>query len=67
MFEIPFAFNRWALGDETMKRLGFTEEQMADFNFNMLRALGFTQEQIEEANGAICGRMTVEGAPLLKN
>jgi ribonucleoside-diphosphate reductase alpha chain len=66
VFELPFAFNRWTFGEETMKRLGFTEEQMNDFNFNMLRALGFTQQEIDEANVVICGRMTVEGAPHLK-
>ncbi len=66
VFEIGFAFNRWVLGEETMKRLGFTEAQMADFNFAVLPALGFTQEQIDEANQYICGRMTVEGAPHLK-
>jgi len=66
VFEIPFAFNQWTLGEETMKRLGITKEQMADMNFNLLRALGFTKEQIEEANVHICGHMTVEGAPLLK-
>jgi ribonucleoside-diphosphate reductase alpha chain len=64
--EIGFAFNKWILGDETMKRLGFTKEQTDDFNFNLLKALGFTKEQIEEANVYICGRMTVEGAPHLK-
>ncbi len=66
VFEIGFAFNRWTMGEETMKRLGFTDEQMNDFNFNLLRALGFTQAQIDEANDVICGHMTVEGAPLLK-
>jgi ribonucleoside-diphosphate reductase alpha chain len=32
----------------------------------MLEALGFTKQQIEEANEYICGTMTVEGAPHLK-
>ncbi len=67
VFEIPFAFNRWTLGDDLMKRLGFSEAQMNDANFNMLQALGFTPEQIDEANVRICGHMTVEGAPLLKD
>src|SRR4029077_4848710 len=62
-----FAFNKWTLGEKTMERLGFTKEQTSDFNFNLLRALGFTTEQIEEANVVICGHMTVEGAPLLKD
>jgi len=67
VFEIGFAFNKWILGDETMKRLGFTEAETEDANFSLLTALGFTKEQIDEANTHICGHMTVEGAPLLKD
>lgn len=66
VFELQFAFNKWTLGDETMKRLGFSEEQMEDFNFDVLTALGFTAEQVDAANTHICGHMTVEGAPHLK-
>ncbi len=66
VFELSFAFNRWVLGDEAMKRLGFTEEQMQKPSFQLLRSLGFTKEQVEEANVTICGKMTVEGAPHLK-
>jgi ribonucleoside-diphosphate reductase alpha chain len=66
VFELPFAFNKWTLGEETMRRLGFTPEQTDDFNFNMLRALGFTKSQIEEANDVVCGRMTIEGAPYVR-
>ncbi len=66
VFELGFAFNQWVLGEETMKRLGFTDEQLADKQFNMLRALGFTKEEIEDANLHVCGHMTVEGAPHLK-
>ncbi|MBI3618980.1 adenosylcobalamin-dependent ribonucleoside-diphosphate reductase [Candidatus Peregrinibacteria bacterium] len=66
VFEIGFAFNQWTLGEETMARLGFTKEQMQDFHFNLLKSLGFTKEHIDEANVAICGHMTVEGAPHLK-
>jgi ribonucleoside-diphosphate reductase alpha chain len=65
VFELSFAFNRWVLGDETMKRLGFTDAQLNDPAFNLLRSLGFTKEQIEEANVILCGHMTVEGAPHL--
>ena len=66
VFEMQFAFNKWILGDETMKRLGFTQEQMDDANFNLLTELGFTQEQTDEANLVVCGHMTVEGAPHLQ-
>ncbi len=65
-FEIGFVFNRFTLGDECMQRLGFTEEQYADWGFNLLEALGFTDEQIDAANDYVCGTMTVEGAPFLK-
>ncbi|MBP9750472.1 MAG: vitamin B12-dependent ribonucleotide reductase [Candidatus Peribacteraceae bacterium] len=67
VFEIGFAFNRFALGDETMKRLGFNDAQLADESFNLLKALGFSKEQIDEANEVICGHMTIEGAPHLRD
>ncbi|PIP65114.1 ribonucleoside-diphosphate reductase, adenosylcobalamin-dependent [Candidatus Peregrinibacteria bacterium CG10_big_fil_rev_8_21_14_0_10_49_16] len=66
IFELSFAMNRWTLGEETMKRLHVSEEQMNDFNFHLLFFLGFTKEQIAEANEHICGRMTIEGAPHIK-
>ena len=66
VFEISFAFNKWTLGEETMKKLGFSPEQIADMSFNILKGLGFSAAQIEEANVHICGHMTVEGAPHLK-
>jgi ribonucleoside-diphosphate reductase alpha chain len=66
-FEIGFLFNRFTLGDECMQRLGFKEEQYADWNFNLLEELGFTEEQIDAANDYVCGTMTIEGAPFLKD
>ncbi len=65
-FEIGFIFNRFTLGDECMTRLGFTEEEYSDWSFNLLEALGFTEEQIDAANDYVCGTMTIEGAPFLK-
>jgi ribonucleoside-diphosphate reductase alpha chain len=68
VFDIKFAFNKWSLGEEFCKNtLGFTDEQLNDFNFNMLESLGFTKQQIDAANEYICGTMTVEGAPHLKD
>ncbi|PWN07147.1 vitamin B12-dependent ribonucleotide reductase [Rhodohalobacter mucosus] len=67
-FDIKFAFNQWTLGEEFCTEvLGITEEQLSDFNFDMLRYLGFSREQIQEANDYVCGTMTVEGAPYLKD
>jgi len=65
-FEIGFIFNRYSLGDACLQRLGFTEEQYGDWSFNMLESLGFTEDEIDAANDYICGTMTIEGAPLLK-
>ena len=66
-FEIQFAFNKYTLGEEfSRQNLNFTEAQLADPAFNMLKALGFTQEDVSAANDYCCGTMTVEGAPHLK-
>jgi ribonucleoside-diphosphate reductase alpha chain len=66
-FEIGFAFNKWTLGEDfCMAFLGFTDDQLNDWNFNMLQALGYTKQEIEEANEYVCGTMTIEGAPHLK-
>lgn len=67
-FEIKFAFNQWTLGKEFCKDvLGISEAQLADFNFDMLTHLGFSRKEIDAANDYVCGTMTVEGAPYLKD
>lgn len=65
-FELKFAFNIWTLGEDCLKRLGFTTAEFNDPNFNPLVALGFTEEEIEAANEYVCGAMTIEGAPHLR-
>ncbi len=66
-FELPFAFNVWTLGQEALDRVGISAEAASAPGFDLLRALGFTSKQIDEANTYICGTMTVEGAPHLKD
>ena len=67
-FEIKFAFNQWTLGEDFCKDvLGISEAQLADWNFDMLSYLGFSPQEINEANDYVCGTMTVEGAPYLKD
>ncbi|MEZ5848270.1 MAG: vitamin B12-dependent ribonucleotide reductase [Geminicoccaceae bacterium] len=66
-FDIKFVFNRFTLGDDACRALGFSDEQIGDAAFDMLAALGFSRQQIEEANAYCCGTMTVEGAPHLKD
>lgn len=66
-FDIAFVFNVYTLGEECLQRLGFTPEQYFNMDFSLLHELGFTDEQIEAANDYVCGTMTVEGAPYLKD
>jgi len=66
IFELPFAFNVWSLGEDAIARLGLSMEEASRPGFDLLRAIGFSRIEIDEANEAICGTMTVEGAPHLK-
>ncbi|MBO6553278.1 MAG: vitamin B12-dependent ribonucleotide reductase [Roseitalea sp.] len=67
-FDIKFAFNKFTLGEDFCRdALGLTDEQLDDFSFEMLPALGFSKKDIEAANIHICGAMTLEGAPHLKD
>ena len=67
-FDITFAFNKWSLGEGFCKDvLGLTDEQLDDPDLNLLAAMGFTKQEIEEANIYVCGAMTLEGAPHLKD
>ncbi len=67
VFDLSSGFNIWTLGEETYKRLGFKPSDYQNPRFSLLSALGFSAQEIEEANNAICGIMTVEGAPHLKD
>ncbi len=66
-FELSSAFTRFGMGEEVLKRVGVTEEEFKAPTFNYLRHIGLSQAQINEANQAICGTMTVEGAPHIKD
>jgi ribonucleoside-diphosphate reductase alpha chain len=65
-FELSSAFTQWGMGEETLRRLGIPEAEFQKPSFNWLTWAGLTQAQLSEANEAICGTMTVEGAPHLK-
>ena len=65
-FDIKFAFNQFTLGaDFCRDKLGISDAQLNDFDFNMLEHLGFSKDEIDAANIHICGAMTLEGAPHL--
>ncbi|MEM1421670.1 MAG: vitamin B12-dependent ribonucleotide reductase [Pseudomonadota bacterium] len=67
-FDIRFVFNRWVLGDEFLKeKCGLTDAQLDDPELDLLKALGFEKAEIDAANNHVCGTMTLEGAPFLKD
>jgi len=67
-FDIKFVFNKFVLGEGFCKTaLKLSDEQLNDFSFDLLGHLGFTKADIERANVHVCGAMTLEGAPGLKN
>ncbi|WP_112322717.1 vitamin B12-dependent ribonucleotide reductase [Oceanibium sediminis] len=66
-FDIRFVFNQWTLGEEFCTQvLGIPAAKLTDPGFDLLRHLGYSRAQIEAANNHVCGTMTLEGAPFLK-
>ena len=66
-FDISFVFNKYVLGEEFFsKTLKLSKEVYDAPNFNLLEHLGFTKDEIRKANDYVCGTMTVENAPFLK-
>jgi ribonucleoside-diphosphate reductase alpha chain len=66
-FEIGFVFNVYSLGEECLQRFGFKPEDYFNPSWSMLEALGFKGSEIDAANDYVCGTMTIEGAPFLKD
>ncbi len=66
-FDIRFVFNQWTLGAEFCTDvLGIPAAKLNDPTFDLLRHLGFSKADIEAANDHVCGTMTLEAAPHLK-
>jgi ribonucleoside-diphosphate reductase alpha chain len=66
VFDLESAFATWVLGEDVYERLGATKEVRAAKGFSILEHVGFTRAQIDEAQDIIVGRMTIEGAPHLR-
>ena len=67
-FDIKFVFNKWTLGEEFCKSvLKISDDQLADYGFDLLSFIGFSKADIDRANIHVCGAMTLEGAPGLKD
>ena len=67
-FDIRFVFNKWTLGEafctETLKLDAATLDSA---DFDLLKTLGFSKADVDAANLYVCGAMTLEGAPHLKD
>ena len=67
-FDIKFVFNKWTLGEQfCVEDLHLDALELDDPNFDMLAALGFSRDEIDDANTWVCGAMTLEGAPYIKD
>ncbi|WP_187429934.1 hypothetical protein ROLI_018670 [Roseobacter fucihabitans] len=67
-FDIRFVFNQWTLGEAFCTQvLGIPAAKLNDPTFDLLRHLGFSKKDIDAANDHVCGTMTLEGAPFLKD
>ncbi len=65
-FDINNAFAPHILGEDFLKKIGFSDADLANWNLDVLGRMDFSPEEIEAANTWACGTMTVEGAPRLK-
>ncbi len=67
-FDIRFVFNKWTLGEDFCTDvLNLDPDAMDDLDFDLLGAIGFSKADIDAANIHVCGAMTVEGAPHIKD
>lgn len=58
--------NPSVLTDRLKNKLKLTNEEVEKPSFNLLRVLGFTAKEIKAADLYLCGTLTLEGAPHLK-
>ena len=67
-FDIRFVFNKWSLGTVFCTEVLKIDPAALDApDFDMLKTLGFSRADIDAANLHVCGAMTLEGAPYLKD
>lgn len=67
-FELSFAFAPYILGIDFLKeKFSLTDDEIADPMFNALAAMGFSDADIREANDYVCGTMSIEGSPHIKD
>ena len=66
-FDIRFVFNKWTLGEKFCRDvLKLDAAALNAPDFDLLKAIGFSKADIDAANLYVCGAMSLEGAPYLK-
>ncbi|PCH67726.1 MAG: ribonucleoside-diphosphate reductase, adenosylcobalamin-dependent [Rhodobacteraceae bacterium] len=66
-FDCRFVFNQWTLGVEFCTNvLNIPVDKLNDPTFDLLKHIGYSRADIDAANDHICGTMTLEGAPHLR-
>ena len=66
VFHIAQAFSPSIVGQEALEQLGVPADQLEADGFQPLSRLGYSDTQVLEANARICGRLTIEGAPHIR-
>ncbi len=65
-FSLSMAFNKFSVGEDLLESLGISAEAYNSPSFDLLKEFGFSKQEVEAANEYVCGTMTIEGAPGLK-
>ena len=66
IFDIHMAFNKHSLGEKALERLNIDPDVYNDASFDFITHIGFSEKEIEAVNEYVCGAMTIEGAPHMK-
>ncbi len=66
VFDVCQALSPQIIGAEPYRRLNIPPQVYQEPSFRLLERLGLTRQQIDELNDLVVGRMTVEGAPHLR-
>ena len=67
-FDIRFVFNKYTLGEALCTDvLKIDAARLDDPSFDLLAEIGFPKAEVEATNIHVCGAMTLEGAPGLKD
>jgi ribonucleoside-diphosphate reductase alpha chain len=67
VFHVSQSVAHWVIGKSAFERMKIPASEYEKPGFNLFGKLGLNKKQVEELNDCVVGRMTVEGAPHLKD